>query len=223
MKILAISDTHGYHSKLNIDESVDVIVCTGDFSNARGARNVYESEEFLGWFNSLNIKHKILVAGNHDTDLERKYLASLKGEQTIEEYLKIKYPNITYLQDSSVVIDGIKFYGTPWCPMFYNWAFMENESVLRKKFSKIESDTNVLLTHTPAYGILDYANGNICGSNALLEKIKKLKKLKYHIFGHIHESGGTEAIGTKNKTKYVAINASMYDYLEMREPIVFEI
>lgn len=223
MKILAISDMHGYHTKLNIDETIDVIVCTGDFSNSRGYKNVYESEEFLGWFNSLNIKHKIFIAGNHDTDLYRKWKCSLEGGESIEEYLKENYPNIIYLQDSSIVIDGIKFYGTPWCPIFYDWAFMDNEMNLRKKYSKIDKDTNVLLTHTPAYGILDYANGTLCGSNALLERIKKLNKLQYHVFGHIHESGGVESIGSKDKTKYVAINASMYDYITMKEPIIFEI
>ena len=61
MRILCLSDTHGYHEKFNIDETVDVVVHTGDFSNSYGKNNIYETEEFLSWFNSLNIKHKILV------------------------------------------------------------------------------------------------------------------------------------------------------------------
>lgn len=224
MRVLCISDTHGYHNYLNIDETADVIVCTGDFSNSRGARNVYESEEFLGWFDSLKIKYKILIAGNHDTDFERKWEASFEGGESIEDYLKREYPTITYLQDSSVIIDGIKFYGTPWCPMFYDWAFMKIDSKLVDIFAQIDDDVQVLLTHTPAYGILDYATPNFCGSEALLNRIKDLKKLKFHVFGHIHECAGqVESIGTEGLERYKAINASTFNYIEIKQPVEFEV
>ena len=59
MRILCLSDTHGYHERLPIDKTVDVIVHTGDFSNSYGKNNIYETEEFLSWFNSLNVKYKI--------------------------------------------------------------------------------------------------------------------------------------------------------------------
>lgn len=62
-----------------------------------------------------------------------------------------------------------------------------------------------------------------CGSTSLLERIKDLKKLKYHIFGHIHESGGVECIGTETETRYTAVNASMFDYIEIKKPILIEI
>lgn len=224
MRVLCISDTHGYQTHLEINEDVDVIVCTGDFSNSRGARNVYESEEFLGWFDSLKIKYKILIAGNHDTDFERKWEASFEGGESIEDYLKREYPTITYLQDSSVIIDGIKFYGTPWCPLFYDWAFMKRDSELVDIFAQIDDDVQVLLTHTPAYGILDYATPNFCGSEALLNRIKNLKKLKFHVFGHIHECAGQiESVGTEDVERYKAINASTFNCIEIKQPVEFEV
>lgn len=31
--------------------------------------------------------------------------------------------NCTYLEDSGTVIEGIRFYGSPWQPEFFGWAF----------------------------------------------------------------------------------------------------
>ena len=225
MKILCLSDTHGYHERLKIDETVDVIVHTGDFSNSYGKNNIYETEEFLGWYSSLKIKHKILVAGNHDTFFGK--MVDKNGRDEVINYLKLDYPNIIYLQDSSITIDGVKFYGTPWCPIYYDWSFMVSEEDQRKMFSKIPEDVNILLSHTPAYGILDYANGVLCGSTPLLERIKEIKNLrylKYHIFGHIHMDNGNskEYVGDQEKF-YQAVNACNINYLGFYEPIIVEI
>ena len=225
MRILCLSDTHGYHEKFNIDETVDVIVHTRDFSNSKGKNNIYETEEFLSWYNSLNIKHKILVAGNHDTFFGK--MVGEGGRDEVVDYLKLDYPNIIYLQDSSITIDGVKFYGTPWCPIYNDWSFMISEDNQRKMFSKIPEDTNILLSHTPAYGILDYSNGVLCGSSSLLERINEIKNLgnlKYHIFGHIHmdEGNSKEYVGNQEKY-YVAVNSCNINYLGFNEPIIVEI
>lgn len=225
MRILCLSDTHGYHERLKIDETVDVIVHTGDFSNSKGKNNIYETEEFLSWFNSLNVKYKILVAGNHDTFFGK--MVDEGGRDEVINYLKRDYSSIIYLQDSSIIIDGIKFYGTPWCPIYYDWSFMISEDNKRKMFSKIPEDTNILLSHTPAYGILDYSNGVLCGSSPLLERINEISNLghlKYHIFGHIHmdEGNSKECVGNQEKY-YVAVNACNINYLGFYEPITVEI
>ena len=214
MRVLCISDTHGYHDYLKIDETADVVVCTGDFSNSRGLKNEAECFDFLNWFASLGNKYKILIAGNHDTTFERRNAKDLMAE----------FPSIIYLEDSSVVIEGIKFYGTPWCPLFYDWAFMKRDSELVDIFAQIDDDVQVLLTHTPAYGILDYATPNFCGSEALLNRIKNLKKLKFHVFGHIHECAGQiESVGTEDVERYKAINASTFNYIEIKQPLEFEV
>ncbi len=58
--------------------------------------------------------------------------------------------SVHYLQDSAVTIRGVKFYGAPWTPDFYNWGFMTFNSQQRKEiWSKIPTDTNVLITHGP--------------------------------------------------------------------------
>ena len=46
-----------------------------------------------------------------------------------------------------------------------------------------------MITHSPAYGILDYDDGIHYGSKEILAKLSKLK-LKAHLFGHLHSRHG---------------------------------
>ena len=73
MKILHLSDTHGFHGQLNDLPNADVIVHSGDFT-----KNGTEAEvmDFLNWFIALPYKHKAFVAGNHDVCL---YGADIDG------------------------------------------------------------------------------------------------------------------------------------------------
>ena len=77
MRILAISDTHNKHLQIpsrfieNSDNSVDTIVHAGDVSS-RG--NKGEIIDFLKWYNELNFKNKILIAGNHDFYFEEGFV-----------------------------------------------------------------------------------------------------------------------------------------------------
>lgn len=96
MKIIAISDTHGSHRKLELPEG-DLIIHAGDISK-RGLKA--EVLDFLDWFGELDFEHKILIAGNHDFFFE---------SETKEDVLKVIPSNVIYLNDSGITIDGIKF------------------------------------------------------------------------------------------------------------------
>ena len=111
--------------------------------------------------------------------------------------------NITYLHDSAIVYNGIKFYGSPYSPSFHkeHWAFnADRGEEISKIWAKIPSDTNVLITHTPVYGIQDeieekykrYLDEDVhVGCEDLLGVIKKrLLELKLHCSGHIHDNYG---------------------------------
>ena len=102
---------------------------------------------------------------------------------------------VHYLQDSEVTIDGIKFYGSPWQPEFYNWAFnLPRGEKLAQKWAEIPDNTDVLITHGPAYGILDYAPmGGHVGCEELYKRISDIKP-KIHVCGHIHNSYGQKTI-----------------------------
>lgn len=217
MRIMCLSDTHTMHYKLDLNmlQCIDCVVHTGDFSNG----DELSTDNFLCWFADLPVKHKILVAGNHDkyvmhsNDRFKRKVALLGG--------------MHYLEDSGVEIEGVKFWGTPWVNKFYNWSFMAYESDLSKIYKLIPKGTQVLLSHGPAQGYLDFVpriGGGHVGSLALRNKVKRLKDLKYHIFGHIHCGAGVLDVETKSN-KYTAVNASVLndDYRWVNQPIIIEI
>jgi len=208
MTITCISDTHSLHKQLDLTlYPADVLVHAGDFTGSR-VHHQSEAIEFLEWFSIQPFQHKLFISGNHDLF---PYYKSLEFSRALEQY-----PSITYLQDSSVTIDTIKFYGSPWTPPFYDWAFMRHEPELRTTYKLIPADTDVLITHGPARGTLDLtASGHLAGSKALAEVITTLS-IKAHIFGHIHETSGiqntsinasclTEHYKLKNPPKQITI------------------
>ena len=145
MKIVCISDTHGLHNDMKhpIPDG-DVLIHAGDLTN-EGERT--EIAEVGTWLNSLPHKHKIVIAGNHDFALETNpAIVKLLGD-------------VTYLIDSSVTLDGIKFYGAPWTPRFGPWAFMlpRDGQELAYKWAMIPMDADVVITHGPPHGVMDMA------------------------------------------------------------------
>lgn len=183
MEIIHISDTHGRHRELKLNlKGVDVIVHTGDESNNFDwLKNEPEFRDLIDWYGSLEIKNKILIAGNHSG-----FIA--KYPKIARELMLAR--GITYLDKEAVVIDGVKFYGDPTSPRFGNWHFMADRNKMYKHWDLIPEDVNVLLTHTPPKGVLDIGQrqGGIefCGCSSLRTKIRSLKELKAHCFGHIH-------------------------------------
>ena len=84
-------------------------------------------------------------------------------------------------------------------PRFYDWAFNRNRGKdIKKHWDLIPDNIDVLLTHGPAYGILDKTIGQNRGNKGdradcedLLDKIKQVKPM-IHAFGHIHEDYGVD-------------------------------
>jgi Icc-related predicted phosphoesterase len=181
MVIWHFSDTHGYHDLLNVPENIDIAIFSGDCSNFR---DVYRSEQeilyFLEWYKSLNIRCKIMIAGNHDTALERKFIS----KQTLES------SGIKYLENESIEIDGIKIWGSPYTPSFNDWSFNKKRDKLHDLWQTIPEDTNIVVTHGPPAAILDlsYNSKNLleyCGCTALKKRMLNLEP-RLHLFGHIH-------------------------------------
>jgi len=176
MKIACISDTHGYHERIKFYPKADVFIFAGDSTQTGKLTDLFK---FSSWINFLPYKHKIVIAGNHDWGLYRDL--SL-GHRLFEK-------GVFYLLDQDVIIDNVKFYGSPWTPEFCGWAFMKEEYELKEKWSHIPNDTDVLITHGPPLGILDSTEHGLAGSISLLDKINMIN-IKVHIFGHIHEENG---------------------------------
>ena len=203
MKLTFLSDTHLFHkdylSKQILTDYLTggpILVHAGDMS---GRGTISEIIEFLDWFSLLPYTHKILIAGNHDFLFE-------VNPKMAKDVLD-NYPGITYLNDSGVTIEGIKFWGSPVTPYFHNWAFNRHFPDIGYHWAQIPKDTDVLITHGPAKGILDktHYGGIHTGCPILFEKIREIKP-KIHVFGHIHEVRGTMQVG-----ETLHINASCLD------------
>ena len=188
MIIDCISDLHGELPPL---KGGDLLICAGDCTaNDKIAQWVV----FFDWLKGQDYKHKVLVGGNHDGFLER-CISSKEARILFEEAGEEMDPMpCEYLCDSGLEIEGLKIWGSPWTPRFYNWHFMlDRGERIRQKWALIPDDTDILVTHAPAWGILDrsYRGDNI-GCEDLYDRLIELRKLKLHVFGHCHEGYGRQ-------------------------------
>lgn len=180
MKCIAISDTHGMYRDIDVPDG-DILIHAGDITRQGKINELYD---FNDWLGEQPHRHKIVIAGNHDWCFENQPNGS-RGLIT----------NAIYLQDESVIINGFKFYGSPWQPWFLDWAFnLQRGEEISLKWALIPNDVDVLITHGPVYGILDKVT---TGENVGCEELKKVIDLnppKFHVCGHIHEGYGTETL-----------------------------
>jgi len=207
MKLVIISDTHGHHNKINLPKG-DVLIHCGDFSY-QGTKQ--EIDNFTDWFISTKFKYKILVAGNHDFFLARH-----------KNYFDdVHERDLIYLFNNSVVIEGIKFWGSPYTPNYKNLAFNKHRgSSIKEIWDKIPMNTDIVITHGPPVGILDKTvSGLSVGCEDLRNRITEVSPL-LHIFGHIHES-----FGIRHNDQTVFINSSLTNKKKelVNEPIAIEI
>lgn len=240
LKIACISDTHNKHKFLTI-EPCDILIHAGDISSV-GYR--LEIINFLDWFSEQPAKYKIFIAGNHDFffdydwksytpygQIRMSKYAKRYSQKDVEELLG-KYPNIIYLNNSSVTIEGVKFYGTPYSAWFHDWAFnRERGKDIQSEWDKIEVDTNVLIVHGPPYHKGDELerlnpgeNDYHIGDKDLEDTIEtKLTKLTHCIFGHIHDNNRVKNYGLTEENGVSYINASILndDYNVVNQPFYF--
>ncbi len=209
-RIIAISDTHGRHDQLVLPEG-DILAHTGDFTNVGGWG---EFADFVDWFASQPHEHKVFTCGNHDKICEAK-LAKCRA------YVPA---GLNFLVDEAATIEGLKFYGSPWTPKFFNWSYMrERGARLDVLWDMIPEDTDVLMTHGPPYGHGDKTfRGPVVGCIDLLQRVREVGP-KLHIFGHIHEGYGiTTSDGVPN-TSFVNASTCTIRHEPTNPPIVLDV
>lgn len=196
MKITVFSDIHGQFNSKDFNKSFrnnpgDVLIFAGDLQ----INNMDNGIGFIDWFHKLPYEFKVMTFGNHDGNWEHA-----------AEHAQ-KYNDITILNNESVTVNGIKIFGSPHSVEFGKWWFMMKDELLATLWAKIPDDIDILVTHSPPFGILDQTiDGFTTGSRTLSKRISELHNLKYHIFGHIHES-----YGVRELMNICFINASILD------------
>jgi predicted phosphodiesterase len=212
----------------------DVLIHAGDISNRGGENDV---TNFIHWFQNIEgFDTKIFIAGNHDHCFEQinrphhkrdyDWLRNLMTPENLSQ------SDVVYLEDNEFTIVSpefsrpIKFYGTPWQPEFYNWAFnLPRLGVeLQEKWNMIPEDTDVLITHGPPNGYGDLVNNwrqpnTHVGCECLISRISQINPL-INIFGHIHEGYGVEY---SDKTLFVNASTCTAGYKPINKPIIIDI
>lgn len=213
MRIVIISDTHGAHDSLNLPDG-DALIHCGD---ACMANDFKEAHSFAEWMEDQNYKLKIYVPGNHDFQFKNQL-------PLYKEQMK----SVKILVDEGYEHDFIYFYGCPWVPLGQSWAYSyhkQSNRVPSRVFGKIPERTDILITHGPPKGIMDYALNRNLGSKHLEAELKRIQPY-YHFFGHIHEEQG-DRIKYIPEYNCVFANASNLDenYAKesIRDPLVIDV
>lgn len=174
MRILHISDTHGRHGELHDLPEADVVVHSGDFTFAGSEAEAYD---FMNWLCDLPYRHKIFIAGNHDD--------CMYGADAVEGLPS----DVHYLCSSSVIVDGLTFYGVP--------MFMQDcvNGLYDRRLLDIPCGVDVLVTHQPPFGVMDfsdYGSDSAHHGDVILRRRVLNIKPRCHLFGHEHALYGLE-------------------------------
>lgn len=208
MDITCISDLHGHYPKL---EGGDLLIVAGDLTASDNPMKLYEFGE---WFRMQPYNKKICIAGNHDN-----LLVQSKGFTGPNSPLYFDY-----LCDSGTEFEGLKIWGSPWTKTFEGMnphckAFTcETEEELAQKWALIPNDIDILITHSPAYSILDRTIDNKkAGCPYLYVHFMEKMKPILHVCGHIHEAYGQK----ERLANMISVNASHVNerYQPVNKPI----
>jgi Icc-related predicted phosphoesterase len=206
MIIDCIGCLHGHLPEL---EGGDLLIVAGDLTT----RNLgYEYFSFREWLIKQEYKKKIVIAGNHDGLIE-------VGRWKIDPP-----EGFEYLCDSGTEFEGLKIWGSPWSLWFASinpdcTAFTGTEDEIKSKFDLIPKDINILVTHSPPYGILDKVKKDHVGSETLRGMVMTnyFYHLQLHAFSHIHEWGGK--ILETPLTKFINCSIMNEKYEPVSKPV----
>jgi Icc-related predicted phosphoesterase len=200
VRLAAIADLHG---TLPETPECDVLVVAGDLVPFHLVRDLpgqaaWLDGPFRAWLASRPTARVVGIAGNHD----------FVFEDAPELIPQLPW---TYLQDSGCEIDGVRFWGSPWTPWFFDWAFNApqegGERFLEERLAPVPSDTDVLIVHGPPAGFGDLTSGGgRVGSAAQLACIDRVAPAAC-VFGHIHEDRGRWERGGTQLLNVSAVDA----------------
>jgi len=223
MRICCLSDLHGHLPPV---PECDLLLLGGDFCRDHTDLFWYR-RSFKAWVDEAAKRCKVIgVAGNHDFIFQ-------------ENPDMVPAMDWEYLEDSGTEWNGLKIWGSPWQPRFFDWAFNADEPDLKARWALIPEGTDILLLHGPPRGYGDkvprrpaprmcgtfdddkkWPGHEHTGSPSLLERILEVKP-KLVVAGHIHSGYGVYKIG--DATTFISASLVNEQYHPAHEPIVWEL
>ena len=125
LRIVAVADTHTFQTDLRAIPDGDVFVHAGDLCR-QGSLD--ELAPVAAWIRGLPHRRKVVVPGNHDACFAT----------TSREARELLGDGVEVLVDEPAVIDGVRFWGSPWQPAYNDWAFnLPRGAALAEKWALI--------------------------------------------------------------------------------------
>jgi 3',5'-cyclic AMP phosphodiesterase CpdA len=246
-RFLILSDTHNFEfgdscaGPLRLPlPKVDVILHCGDLTYCGGASSYKKLIKMLA---AMDAELKIVIAGNHDIDLDEKYWKThLDEDDEPEDHsLAVNIMTgslaakacVTYLEEGTYTFtlkNGAKFslYASPYSPAFCDWAFAYEhdedrfngphcvaDGVKSIATNPIPNDVDIVMTHGPPKGILDVCPQGSVGCKNILQAMRRVRP-RLHCFGHVHPGNGMKVEDWGSTTRTV----SKEDASKQQEPLV---
>lgn len=187
IRVVCIADTH---CKKKAIPNGDLLIHAGDLTNAG---TVTEIQEQLDWLKTLPHRHKVVIAGNHDSFFDAK-----TRKQEDEDRALDWGDDIHYLENSDVTLTfpehghrQLHVYGAPQIPLCGGSSFAFQYPRETDAWSdSIPMETDILVTHTPPKYHLDLPVA--LGCKFLGQTVWKVRPI-LHVFGHVHAGYGRES------------------------------
>jgi uncharacterized protein len=216
MRMLAASDIHGNHetyhwlASLARNRDVQLLVLAGDLLGfAEGFDKIEDAQaadagRITAILGDLPVPVYYIMGNDDWVDLQPsdQQFSSLHGKR--------------------IDLHGFNFVGYQCTLPFMGGVNERPEGVIATELSALEplmDDRTVLVTHSPAAGILDSTQLGSAGSVSLLELIGR-RKVRAHIHGHIHGSFGRSgrhfnvAAGRHRRAFIIELNSMTHEVVE---------
>ncbi|EMD00459.1 hypothetical protein BAUCODRAFT_20558 [Baudoinia panamericana UAMH 10762] len=214
-RCLILSDTHGEDVDIPASERFDVVVHCGDLTEES---KLAEFRVALNTLRAINAPLKLVIPGNHDFTLDTpKFKQKLAdaGLAADDERVKRAYgvegeakaffetdeaqaAGINLLNEGSsrfILANGgeLTVFSSPYTQSLHaDWGFQYR--VGEEHEWDIEPGTDIVMTHGPPRGVLDYTDSRQrAGAADLFAAIARARP-RVHCFGHIHEGWGAKKV-----------------------------
>ncbi|KAF7560103.1 hypothetical protein G7046_g4043 [Stylonectria norvegica] len=217
-RFLIISDTHGDEFPAGTEplDEVDVAIHCGDLTEES---KIEEFRSSIRLLKQINAPLKLVIAGNHDFTLDipmfKKKLGEirppLEGDLVKREYGDFGEARklvdeaadfgIVFLDEGThtfKLANGalLTVYASPFTPSMSDWGFQYHPQ--EGHDWSIEEGVDVVITHGPPLGVLDYTDSKQrAGSQSLFEAVARSRP-QIHCFGHIHEGWGAKLVSWRD-------------------------